>query len=139
MKNWIVYLCGISFLIFSCKSIINVTEIPNTQEENEINKLISKMTLEEKVGQTCQITLDVLLQTNPDGSAKPIAEIDSVKLKEAIQKYKVGSVLNVGSHTLTLKEWTGIQTAIHQDFIKGRSAIPIIYGVDAIHGMNYTV
>lgn len=139
MKNWIVYLFGISFLIFSCKSILHVTEVPNTPEEQEINKLISKMTLEEKVGQTCQITLDVLLQTNADGSAKPIAEIDSVKLNEAIQKYKVGSVLNVGSHTLTRKEWTGIHTAIHQDFLKGRSAIPIIYGVDAIHGMNYTV
>jgi beta-glucosidase len=135
-------------VLSSCKSVkAVVAPAPNqqasfllsTEEEQEINSVIAKMSLAEKVGQTCQITLDVLLKTNSDGSARTIAEIDEEKLKEAIDKYKVGSVLNVGSHTLSLAEWEGILKAVHRNYQQGLSKVPIIYGVDAIHGVNYSV
>ena len=106
--------------------------------EKKIDKLISKMSLEEKVGQTCQITLDAILQT--DANNKPIEpyKIDQSKLDEAIGKYKIGSILNVSSHTLSLKEWDYIHQSVNAPFLTGNSKTPIIYGIDAIHGVNYT-
>ena len=145
----ITFVLGACLCVFvSCKSVTAVVApISNqqasfplsTEEEQEINIVIAKMSLAEKVGQTCQITLDVLLKTNSDGSARTIAEIDEEKLKVAIDKYKVGSVLNVGSHTLSLAEWEGVLKAVHRNYQQGLSKAPIIYGVDAIHGVNYTV
>ena len=144
----VLFVLGASLCILvSCKSANEVVQQANKQvsfslsaeEEQEINSLIAKMSLAEKVGQTCQITLDVILKTNSDGSARTIAEIDEEKLKEAIDKYKVGSVLNVGSHTLSLAEWEGILKAVHRNYQQGLSRVPVIYGVDAIHGVNYTV
>lgn len=107
--------------------------------EQKINKLIGKMTLTEKVGQTCQITLDAILAT--DASNKPLEplKIDEAKLAEALEKYKVGSMLNVSSHTLSLEEWKTVFDAVNAPFLNGESNIPIIYGIDAIHGVNYTI
>ena len=148
MKVILFVLVASLSVLLSCKSV-NAVVAPSSnqqasfslsaEDEQEINSLIAKMSLAEKVGQTCQITLDVLLKTMPDGSARAFAEIDEEKLKEAIDKYKVGSVLNVGSHTLSLAEWEGILKAVHRNYQQGLSTAPIIYGVDAIHGVNYTV
>ena len=52
------------------------------------------MTLAEKVGQTCQITLDAILVTNEKGQSKEPAEIDRNKLRIALDSFKVGSILN---------------------------------------------
>lgn len=148
MKVILFILVASTCVLSSCKSVTAVVApAPNqqasfslsTEEEQEINSVIAKMSLAEKVGQTCQITLDVLLKTMPDGSARALAEIDEEKLKEAIEEYKVGSVLNVGSHTLSLAEWEGILKALHRNYQQGFSKAPIIYGVDAIHGVNYTI
>ena len=97
------------------------------------------MSIEEKVGQTCQITLDVISKTVANGAVSAFCLIDTAKLNEAILKYHVGSVLNVGSHTLTLEEWKGIIPAIQNPYATGKTHIPVIYGIDAIHGVNYTV
>lgn len=147
MKRIVLVFIVITSFLSACKSVEKVVPSTNnsksfslsTEDEIQINRLIASMSVEEKVGQTCQITLDVLLKTNSDGSARTIAEIDEEKLKEAIDKYKVGSVLNVGSHTLSIAEWEGILKAVHQNYQQGLSKVPIIYGVDAIHGVNYTV
>ncbi|MFT5819243.1 MAG: beta-glucosidase [Crocinitomix sp.] len=111
----------------------------NIATESKITALLSEMTITEKIGQTCQITLDVFLKRNADGAViEPIA-IDAEKWDEAISTYKVGSVLNVGSHTLTLDQWAMIMDAMHEPFKSGKTSIPVIYGIDAIHGVNYTV
>jgi beta-glucosidase len=107
-------------------------------KDSQIEDLISSMSIEEKVGQTCQVTLDVVTQFNGNAAAVP-AQIDHAKLMEALIDYKVGSILNVGSHTLSREEWSSIINDIHKPFLNGKSRIPVIYGIDAIHGMNYTV
>lgn len=126
-------------LFFACKTPEFISSTIKTKEYESINDLISSMTLEEKVGQTCQITLDVLLKTDEKEAPLIPAIIDTNKLNEAIYKFKVGSVLNVGSHTFSLEEWKGILNSIHAPFLKGKTNVPIIYGIDAIHGMNYTI
>jgi beta-glucosidase len=126
-------------VFFACKNAEFISSTIKTSEYKSINERIALMSLEEKVGQTCQITLDVIIKTDEKGVPLIPAVIDTNKLNEAIYKYKVGSVLNVGSHTLSLTEWKGILKSIHTPFISGKSKTPIIYGIDAIHGINYTV
>ncbi len=106
---------------------------------SDIETLIAQMSIEEKVGQTCQITLDAIHRTDEKGQALVPTQIDNAKLKEALETYHVGSVLNVGWHTLNLSEWKSIMTDIHAPYLQKEQNIPILYGIDAIHGVNYTV
>jgi beta-glucosidase len=109
-----------------------------TPSTTDIETLIAQMSIEEKVGQTCQITLDAIHRTDEKGQALVPAQVDPAKLKEALETYHVGSVLNVGWHTLNLSEWKSIMTDIHAPYLKKEQNIPILYGIDAIHGVNYT-
>ena len=97
-----------------------------------------ELTLEEKVGQTCQITLDVVAQTDAQGRTLVPLKLDTNKLTEALVKYKVGSILNVSWHTLSREQWKEITETIHSYYTSGRIKIPVLYGIDAIHGVNYT-
>jgi beta-glucosidase len=110
-----------------------------TPSSADIETLIAQMSIEEKVGQTCQITLDAIHRTDTKGQALIPAQIDPAKLKEALETYHVGSILNVGAHTLTREEWKSIMTDVHAPYLKKEQNIPILYGIDAIHGVNYTV
>ena len=98
-------------VLFSFKS----SEKPyfTAPSNTDIETLISQMSIEEKVGQTCQITLDAIHQTDEKGQALVPTQIDNAKLKEALETYHVGSVLKVGWHTLNLSEWKSIMTDIH--------------------------
>ncbi|MFM1945781.1 MAG: hypothetical protein RL207_64 [Bacteroidota bacterium] len=139
MKNLLYYFGGMLLLLFSCKSAQSITTSNTSTEDKSLNVRISQMSIEEKVGQTCQITLDVITQTDAKGVTLTPATIDTAKLNEAILKYHVGSVLNVGWHTLSLEEWKGIIPAVQRSYTTGKTKIPVIYGIDAIHGVNYTV
>ena len=129
-------------LVFSGVVIFNSCKVhdafSSVQHDDQIEALLKSMTIEEKVGQTCQITLDVVSHFEGESPSVP-ARIDPVKLKEALLDYKVGSILNVGYHTLTQEEWSSIINDIHQPYFDKKIKIPVIYGIDAIHGMNYTV
>jgi beta-glucosidase len=112
-----------------------------SKKEEVVNKkvkeLLAKMTLEEKVGQMTQITLQAVTKT--EGTAKQKHEIDKYKLKEAIIKYHVGSFLNVFSVAHNIDYWHEIINEIQDLAVKDtRLKIPILYGIDAVHGANYT-
>lgn len=106
---------------------------PQSDLDKKADALIAKMTLEEKVGQMTQVTLD---EVSKSGGSKH--EIDPGKLKDAIQKYHVGSILNVMGAAYTREHWHEIISAIQEEAAKSRLKIPVIYGIDAIHGENYT-
>ena len=119
-------------------SLLTLFSCQNAEESNDpISRLISEMTLEEKVGQTCQITLDAILLRDSAGAVVEPHVIDEDKLKEAVGKYKVGSMLNVSSHTLSLEQWHYIINEVQSASLELNRDIPVIYGVDAIHGANY--
>ncbi len=88
-------------------------QILDSERESKIKAIIGQMSVEEKIGQTCQITLDAFLERNEKGNVIEPIQIDQSKLDEAILTYKVGSILNVGSHTLTLQQWSMIMEAVH--------------------------
>jgi beta-glucosidase len=111
-----------------------------TQEEinDKVINLLSKMTIEEKIGQMTQITAQVV--TKQKGTVDQDWKLDEEKLEEAITTYHVGSLLNVYDKALTPDEWHQFITKIHHiTEEKTRLKIPVIYGIDAIHGANYTV
>jgi len=102
----------------------------------KVDKLISEMTLDEKIGQMTQVTLGVIAKGgggNEDGSLDPAA------LKKAVLDYKVGSVLNTTAHALSVEKWRAIQTEIQDEAKKSRLKIPVIYGLDGMHGQTYTL
>jgi beta-glucosidase len=107
--------------------------------DSKIDKLLSQMSIQDKIGQTCQITLDAILKTNSNGGVLEPNQIDQTKLDEAIFTYKIGSVLNVSSHTLAQEEWKRFLNTIHKPYKDKKTKIPVLYGVDAIHGVNYTI
>src|ERR1700761_3041093 len=102
--------------------------------DNKVDALIAKMTLEEKVGQMTEVTSDVVSKSNTDPH-----QIDPEKLKEAIMKYHVGSILNVTGHAYDRKHWYEVISQIQEAAGKDRLKIPVIYGIDAIHGVTYTL
>ena len=122
------------FLFFLC--IGALTSCAITKEEPV--SAHTNLTLEEKVGQTCQITLDAVAQTDAQGRTLVPLKLDTNKLTEALVKYKVGSILNVSWHTLTRAQWQEITQTIHAYYTSGRIKVPVLYGIDAIHGVNYT-
>ena len=134
-KAFALFFCLLAFSSFGQ----NFNQKLDSVVEKRINTLMGKMSLKEKVGQTCQITLDAILKTDVTGkTVEPIA-VDPIKLNEAIINYKVGSVLNVSAHTLTLAEWKQTLEKVNLPFLSKKVNLPILYGIDAIHGMNYTV
>lgn len=99
----------------------------------KVSELLSKMTLEEKVGQMTQITVTVF-----EDAQKP-GYFDAAKLKKGIQEYHIGSILNVPNPGApTLQRWQETMTAITNEANKSRLKIPVLYGIDAIHGASYT-
>ena len=103
-----------------------------------VDDLLSKMTLEDKVGQMTQVTIDVVSR-GKDGRDEPHA-LDMQKLRDAILNYHVGSILNVGPSAYTLNHWHEVITAIQDVATKEtRLHVPILYGIDAIHGVTYTL
>lgn len=106
--------------------------------DSDIDAIIAKLTLEEKVGQTCQITLDALYVRDDNNQVIEPGRIDPDKLEEAIVTFGIGSILNVGWHTYNRETWAQILTEVNAPFNNGKTGVPIIYGIDAIHGVNYT-
>ncbi|WP_206077573.1 glycoside hydrolase family 3 N-terminal domain-containing protein [Pontibacter sp. SGAir0037] len=106
----------------------------------QINSLLQKMTVEEKVGQMAQITLDVIGKgPNRYASDEPVV-LDKAETNKALVKYHIGSVLNTANNRARTPEaWYKIISDIQNIALKQtRMKIPVIYGVDAMHGVTYT-
>ncbi|NUQ86846.1 MAG: beta-glucosidase, partial [Glycomyces artemisiae] len=87
--------------------------------DERVDDLLSRMTIEEKVGQMTQVTVGAI-----DPYPTDVAE------------YGIGSLLNGGSEALfdTAEEWAAMIDG-HQDrALDSRLGIPLMYGIDAVHG-----
>ena len=130
-----IFLIAISFL-GSISSFAQTKKV-----DLNIVALIKKMSIEEKAGQMTQIDLGVIAEGGICALKNP-QTIDLKKIQEAISKYHIGSILNVGcgSGTISLENWHKILNTIHLENARlSKNNIPILYGIDAIHGANYTI
>jgi beta-glucosidase len=100
-----------------------------------VDALLRRMTVEEKVGQMTQLTIQAVAGTH--GTATTRQTLDSAKLENAIVKYGVGSLLNVWDVALTPAEWRDLASTVQRFAKRSRLQIPILYGIDAVHGQNY--
>jgi beta-glucosidase len=103
----------------------------------DIESIFSKMSIEDKCGQMTQVTFQAIAQDQKptNGMINPI-NLD--KLITAVRDKRVGSILNTPYDYAAKKEtWQNIIRLI-QDVAKNTSLkIPILYGIDSIHGANY--
>jgi len=108
------------------------------QVEQKINALIANMSLEEKVGQMAQFTIDVLGKGGGVYASDEPFELDPAMMDTVFGKYKVGSILNTSNNRArTTEVWENTVKAIQEKALK-EIGIPVIYGIDAIHGTTYT-
>ncbi|HEY6187761.1 MAG TPA: glycoside hydrolase family 3 N-terminal domain-containing protein [Pyrinomonadaceae bacterium] len=95
---------------------------PLTSYDGRAQELLSRMTLEEKIGQMTQ------------------PEQDALKELQDINTYFVGSLLSGGSSDPkagnSLQAWTDLYDHYQSQALKTRLAIPLLYGIDAVHGHN---
>ena len=100
----------------------------------DVERLLSKMTLEEKIGQMLQLNIDTLGEGVGDDF-----RLDEKRLHEAIAVYKVGSILNTpGPVAMSTKHWQEIVSRIQEVSMK-EIGIPCLYGLDMNHGASYTL
>lgn len=104
---------------------------------NRVQSLIEQMTLEEKVGQMTQLTVDMICVGDPYAIPNPY-QIDESKLNKAITQYGVGSILNVPSNNYpTPADYQQLISQIQNKAASTRLKIPVLYGLDHIHGVTY--
>lgn len=108
---------------------------PQAPIEARVNDLLARMTLQEKVGQMVQLNFTTI---NSEGGPSEGTEVDIVpeKLIPLIRNYHVGSFLN--GHAVSPTQWSKYGRALQEIALReSRLRIPIIYGVDHVHGTNY--
>src|SRR5437868_2053453 len=105
---------------------------PARDYTQRVEALLRQMTLEEKVGQMTQLQVGMVTTGN-----NQTIEIDPAKLEKAVVRYGVGSILNVSDQALPADKWQDIIRKIQEASQRTRLKIPVIYGIDSIHGANY--
>jgi beta-glucosidase len=130
----------LTVILFTTISAVAQSRLNQNQvNDQRVNKLIAGMTLEEKVGQMTQLTLDAVITTDDKKVTTEPHIINDQKLREAILKYHVGSLLNTSGKPYSREQWYTFIAKIQKVAAQDRLKIPVIYGIDAIHGMNYTI
>ena len=102
--------------------------------EAKIEKTLSKMTLDEKIGQMLELNLDIMGARDAQGQW----QLNEVMLDTTIAKWKIGSILNApATRAATVEQWQRWIQLIQQKSMK-YIGIPDIYGLDHNHGVTYT-
>ncbi len=140
----IVQLIVIGLILLSCSkneqiktTAIKSSEAKNAEIEVKITKLLAEMTLKEKAGQMLNIGLPSIL-TGGYWDARDSAVFHKEKFKKFIIDYAVGSIHNTPGFTPEKEVWYKIVKEIQDSAMqKTRFGIPVLYGIDNIHGANY--
>jgi beta-glucosidase len=136
MKRTLSFLFLLSFLLSACggetptheatvestSSNIDLGTViytdPSQSVEARVEDLLKRMTLDEKIGQMTQV------------------EKNSIKLGD-ITRYYIGSILSGGGGSPvnnTPQDWYAMVEGFQDEALGTRLEIPLIYGVDAVHG-----
>ena len=102
--------------------------------ESKVQKTLSKMTLDEKIGQMLELNLDIMGRYDATGKW----QLNETMLDTLISKWKVGSILNApGTRAASVEQWQKWIQLIQKKSMK-YIGIPDIYGLDHNHGVTYT-
>lgn len=127
----------LALFLTSCTDHVEPWSDMTPENHARIERLVADMTLEDKVGQMTQLTLGFLSTSEQqhDGKKK---EVDWDKVQTAIETYRVGSILNSAGNAYPLEKWHRIVNGIQDLAMTQPLQIPVVYGIDAIHGVTYT-
>ncbi|CAA0403960.1 unnamed protein product [Arabidopsis thaliana] len=118
----------LGLLLLCCTVAANKVPLANAKYKDpkeplgvRIKNLMSHMTLEEKIGQMVQVE-----------------RVNATT--EVMQKYFVGSVFSGGGSVpkpyISPEAWVNMVNEVQKKALSTRLGIPIIYGIDAVHGHN---
>lgn len=128
----------ISLIIVGCKSqnkLANTTQ--NSSIDQKVDSILALMTLKEKAGQMLNIGLPAVL-TGDYWDTRESTVYNSEKFKQLIIDYAVGSIHNTPGYPAEKEGWFQILKKIQDSAMqKTRLGIPVLYGIDNIHGANY--
>ncbi len=113
---------GLILIMFIGLSSIDAQQNNKNLIDKKTDNLIAKMTLEEKIGQMTQVDYNAIKKNVKD-----------------LAKYSIGSILCGGDsepEDISAKGWAALYDKYQNIALKNRLAIPIIWGVDAVHGHN---
>jgi beta-glucosidase len=111
----------------------------NTETEKKIDELLNQLTIEEKIGQMTQINSSQVVTESQWGAGadlKIVIKADTAKIGNMIRKFHVGSFLN--GVAVPAEVWYQFYKDLQETNMRvSRIKIPIIYGIDHMHGPNY--
>nr|WP_297169036.1 glycoside hydrolase family 3 N-terminal domain-containing protein [uncultured Dysgonomonas sp.] len=122
---------------------LGIASSGQAQTNNDMNKqaieIVSKMALAEKIGQMAQVSIDAVCK-GEDTPPTSTLQLDMDKLRDVIVNYHVGSLLNSpNTRARTAEWWTNVISQIQDVALnETRTKVPVIYGLDQIHGATYT-
>lgn len=124
-------LASMSIILASCGAgqTSGSNAIPKDKAvENKVESVLKKMTLEEKAGQMVQLTAGAFCTDDL---------VDTAKVRHLVKEYKIGSFLNTFGPTSRPRAVTAEQIKKIQDITMEELGIPMVYGLDMIHGATY--
>lgn len=140
-----------AFVMFSCNLNKETSGVPSLADrrksersadnaiEKRIDDLLSQMTLEEKIGQMTQLNNSAIVTNANWGAGTDLSieiQVDTAKLGTMLRKYHVGSFIN--GIAVPGETWFQFYKDLQDvNMNTSRLKIPIIYGIDHIHGPNY--
>jgi len=126
-------------LLFSSAYAQQGPDYDKSEIAEKVDSVMQKMTLTDKVGEMTQLSIDMISEGEPYNLAEP-HRLSEEKLREVLVENRVGSILNVGGHAYTVEHWREIIRQIQEVAMNEKpTGIPVIYGIDTIHGANYTL
>jgi beta-glucosidase len=126
LNAWPSALLKLILLTITCLLAPAAVADVNADIESRVKTILSDLSLEEKVGQMVQ------------GEIKWVSPSD-------VTKYHLGSVLNGGGSfpnqrkNSSIDDWLKLADSYYEASVKTKSAIPIIWGTDAVHGHNNVI
>ena len=121
-------------IILFVLAILRIPQIKaqgHKQGPSNLTSMVKQMTLEEKVGQMAQVSIESL-----GGIQNGKFSFNQDKFKDAVVNYKIGSLLNTPG-LLNPAQWNAIIEEIQNATKQTRMKIPVLYGLDDNHGVNY--
>ena len=124
-----------SLLTLTVAAVAAQPAIPRDDKlEAKVEKTLSRMTLDEKIGQMLELNFDIMGTYNSNG----VWQLNETMLDTCISKYKVGSILNApATRAATVEQWQYWIRLIQEKSMR-HIGIPDIYGLDQNHGVTYT-
>jgi beta-glucosidase len=113
------------FIIETAPAQVPAYKDPSAPVALRVSDLLGRMTLDEKIGQMIQVDHPAVISNPSD-----------------VTKYFMGSVLSGGGSDIgdnTTSTWAALHDTMQVYALKTRLGIPMIYGIDAVHGNNNIV